>query len=157
MDKQQLVKLESHRKDQLRELAEQKEAVDHREKAIAERETALEAQKRALEAQERRDDIQSLKKENDALRAENEALSAENETLADENGALKKLRDKLVNKIIEIAGSIGYAARRVFCLEGPNGETFQNHEYPEEPSDRIVEAIENPYEEPAKSYFLERE
>ena len=157
MDKQQLIKLESHRKDQLQELTEKKAAVEARDKAIADRETAVEARERAVEGRERRADVHAIQRENEALRASNEALSAENETLADENDALKKLRDKLVNKIIEIAGSIGYAARRVFCLEGPNGETFQNHEYPDEPSDRIVEAIENPYDEPAKSYFLERE
>lgn len=157
MDKQQLVKLESHRKDQLRELAEQKAAVDHREKAITERETALEAQKRALEAQERRDDIQSLKKENEALRASNRALTAKCSTLEDVNDRLQRLVNQYMAKIHEIAEGIGYAARRFFSLEGPNGKTFDDAAYPDEPSDQLIAAIESPLEEPAKSNFLERE
>lgn len=156
MDKQQLVNLESHRKDQLQELAEKKAAVEARDKAIADRETALEARKRALEAKERRADVQSLQKENEALRASNEALIAKNDALEYENERLDGWVKTLMAKIHEIASGIGWAGRRLFDLEQKSGRTFDNGSYPDEPTEAVVAAIENPYDEPELGYEKSR-
>ena len=131
-----------------RQLSDFAAVLSAKEKSLSDREASLEAHKRALEAQERRADVQAIRKENEALRASNEALRIENETLQEENDRLQRWKDELMAKIHEIAEGIGYAARRFFSLEGPNGQTFDHASYPDEPSARVIDAIENPYDEP---------
>lgn len=142
-----------------RQLSDLAAELTAKEKSLSDREASLEAQKRALEAQERRADVQAVRKENEALRASNRALTARCSTLQEENDRLQRLFYQYVAKIHEIAEGIGYAARRFFSLEGPNGKTFDDASYPDEPSDRVIDAIENPLEEPVmeKDRFMERE